>query len=251
MADSSLSITKTELDIFLADHLGWGRTAANWGTTNQARIDQARDSGLSRFYMEHDWSFLRIVTSLTTTADQAADDLPDAFGSLFVPFAFAANKGYTPPVQRPVAFIEDRISESDSSSTPKYYAINAKAQTGVAGTRYEVLWYPYPDEAFVFTYGYEVQRDALTSSYPYPAGTSEGRQALMWACLAEAEAMWNDGIGIGEQKYADALPKALAKDGRRKTGNLGFSRDGSDGIRIRGRYDDQTPRSLIDGSLPS
>jgi hypothetical protein len=75
MAESTLSISRTELRVRIAEFLGYGRTAANWSTDQSSVIDEVLDSGLRRFYFPpaiegyafngHEWTFLKPVDTIT------------------------------------------------------------------------------------------------------------------------------------------------------------------------------------------
>ena len=250
MAESTLAVTKTELDIAIADFLGWGRTSGNWSTAQQNRINQARDEGLARFYAAHQWNFLSPATTLTLTADDYTYDLPADFGSMVGDFNYAADESYPQLVQRSPQWIREQLALSDSSGVPAYFAIESKTQTGEsAGTRWQALLCPPPQEAWVLHYRYSILRDALSSSYPYPAGGAATRSALMASCLAYADALWNDGVGQWENRYQqELLPLAIKQDGLTRPANLGQMRERSDGQEYERNIDRY---SYYNGVLPS
>lgn len=239
MTESTLSVGKTEIDRQIADFLGYSRTSTDWTDLQQARVDDARKSGLSDFYSAWDWTFLSPNTTLTMTADSGSSDLPDDFGSMRETFYYAADIGYAPLILTSVGEIKKMISATDSSGITRYAAISAKSQTGVSGSRYEALWYPYPDTAYVLTYGYNVLRNDLTAALPYPAGGAAHRETVLAACLAAADRLWNDNQGGWEARFRERLQLSIRNDGRLKAGNLGPNRDRSDGPRygfVRNNY---------------
>jgi len=229
MAESSLSVGKTEIDAAIGVFLGFGRTSADWSTEQQYKIDDARNAGVARFYSERDWNFLSPTTTLTCVADDYAYDMPDDFGTMREDFYFAADKGYAPLTQRPPGYILSRITASDTSGVPTYYAFRPKAQTGTTGTRWELLLYPPPQDTYVLSYRYTVLRDALSATYPYPAGGAACREAIIACCLAAAERMFNDSVGVQEGYYQSQLVLAIRLDGRSQTKSFGMMQDGSDG----------------------
>lgn len=248
MAESSLSVGKTEIDAAIGVYLGFGRTSGDWSTEQQYKIDDARNAGVSRFYNERDWNFLSPTTTLTCTADDYTYDLPDDFGSMREDFYFAADKGYAPLTQRPPGYVLGRITDSDTSGVPTYYAIRVKSQTGASGTRWELLLYPPPQEAYVLSYRYTVLRDALSSTYPYPAGGAACREAIIAACLAAAERLFNDVIAMQESYYQQQLMLAIRYDARTQAKSFGQMRDSSDGPggALPGDH-----YAYINGALPS
>lgn len=230
MAESSLSVSKTELDIFIADFLGYGRTSTSWSTDQQARIDQARDEGLSRFYNARNWNFLSPATTLTLTVGDYTYDLEDDFGSMATNFNYPADESYSPLTQRNSQWIREQIAMSDTNGIPAFFAVEPKTQTGSTGTRWQVLLYPPPQTAWVMPYRYNILRNALTSTYPYPAGGAAMRTAISGSCLAYADAFWNDNVGGWEQRYqAELLPAAIRADGLTHAHSLGGMEENSDG----------------------
>jgi hypothetical protein len=230
MAQSTLSVTRVELRKIIGHYMGYTRDSANWssGSTEEADIAQALDEGTSRFYNERDWSFMSPATTVTTTIADGNDTLPDNFGSMRGDFYYAANKGYAPPRRVSPEEIYRMRTTSNYNGVMAFYAINPISMTGASGQTYEVLWYPLPDAAYVMTYRYNVLRDALSASYPYPAGGAAFRNALIEVCLAAAEMMLNRQDGH-EQRYQMFLAQAIRYDGRNSARTVGYNSDGSDG----------------------
>jgi hypothetical protein len=227
MADSTLAVTKTELDVLIGFHLGYGRTSDNWSTSQQSDIDDARDFAVSRIYAEHDWSFMSPVTTIDTTADDDEQDLPDDFGYIREGFFFESDLGYAPPRQVSPGMIYDRLSMSSASGVMEYFAIETKTQTGAAGTRWQVLWSPPPDDAYTMTYRYKVDRNALSDTYPYPAGGAMFRNCLIECCYAAADLQFRQEVGVHEQMYAKLLEQCKRNDAMNKSPNLGLNLDRS------------------------
>lgn len=228
MAESSLSIGKTEIDKFIANFLGYGRTSASWTTAQTADIDQARDAGVARFYGEKDWFFLSPPTTLTTVASDYDQDLPDDFGSFRETFYWPVDQGYSPIIQTSVGKIRELRTQTSSNGIMTHFALNPKTQTGASGTRWEVLWYPTPDAVYAMPYRYNVLRDALSATYPYPAGGMAVREAIVEACLAAADLLINDAVGAHEQMYQVHLQRAKQQDERTQPRTLGQNDDYSD-----------------------
>lgn len=76
IAESSLSLGLPELRVEVAYKCGYGRTFASLSATQQDIVDKIVNSGVRQFYNhpivpnhpKHEWSFLKPVTSLTTSA---------------------------------------------------------------------------------------------------------------------------------------------------------------------------------------
>jgi len=76
MAESTLSITYSELRLAIAHYLGMTLTASSWTTNEEAMIAMVLKSALRQFYFPppvnnerpHEWSFLKPVTTMDTIA---------------------------------------------------------------------------------------------------------------------------------------------------------------------------------------
>jgi len=249
MADSTLALTRTELRIEIADLLGYSRTAGNWSVEEGNIIDRCLNEGTSRFYGEKTWNWLRVKTTILTVAADYDQDLPDNFLELIGDtFEYAANIGYAPVQRTSPERIYELLSQSSGSGTMQWFAIEAKTQTGATGTRYQVIWYPPPSTAYTMTYRYRLDRDALSASYPYPAGGVASRNAILEACLAAAEAKL-DRIGLHEQRYRMFLEQALRADAANSPPYIGQAVQGA-----TGRFDPLQANdhyATYNGSLPS
>jgi len=322
MSESTLAVSKTEVDALLGSYLGYTRTSTNWSTEDQSVIDQCRDAGLVRFYNEYDWTFIAPSTTITfwptvtgtitgqavysspsstitasaakffpsmvghsITYDDSSTDyvitaytsstvivvtgdssseksgdtftitatndgdfrLPDDFGSLRDTLHFEENLGYAPLNIVSVAEVRRRITASSSTGVPMYAAIDPVANSGSTGQRINLICAPPPSSEFTMYYRYNVLKNALATSYTYPAGGAAHRNTLIEACLAEAEVFENDAAGIHEQKYQQALVRSKRIDGKNGPRNLGPMYDAS----VRKRYWSNGSTHTYDGSVPT
>ena len=71
--------------------LGYGRTSTDWTTAETAEINRYVQGGVRQFYYppaiegvpaNYEWTFLSPTTTLTTTADDEDQDMPDDFGRM-------------------------------------------------------------------------------------------------------------------------------------------------------------------------
>jgi len=315
MSESTFAVTKTELDQRIAHYLGYGRTAANWTTTQTADIDEARDSGLSRFYNERNWVFLSPTATITFWVALAADTatvtasgttvtastasfyasmvgksivitgdatyvitaytsstvitiasastasgatfaiahsnsfrLPDNFGSMEDTFYYEADKGYAPLQITGIGRVHDMITMSDATGIPQFVAIGVESTDGTAGQRLEARPWPIPDTNYTMTYRYNILRDALTSTYLYPAGGAAHRNTLIQACRASAELQFEHEAGVQEQAYQMFLAQSVKADNALRPDNLGYN---SDGLTGTGRVFLPSRQCLYDGAVGS
>jgi hypothetical protein len=303
MAESSLSLTLTELQTALADYL---RTTY---TLSSTLIDPIIKSGLRQFYFPvalgekyaHQWSFLRPTTTLTTNAPYstgtvtivagvatlasgtfpswAADGeliidgetysvasrdsgtqvtldntsvaasagteyqliaavytLPDAFGGLISPLTWQPGQTeWTTLVQTSEQSIRTRRQYVDIVEAPQRFAIRPKTFTAATGQRYELMFDPVPDAAYIFTYTYRVRPDTLGSA-EYPYGGMEHSETILASCLSAAELRRNDAHGPFHAQFLERLQASISFD--REVGapaTLGCDGDW-EGMNISGDY---------------
>lgn len=77
MAESSLSLGFSDLQAEIGVFVGWGYDSANWTAAQTAQIERIIQAAVRKVYFPqsmgdpmifHDWSWLRVITSLTTQA---------------------------------------------------------------------------------------------------------------------------------------------------------------------------------------
>lgn len=234
MAESTLSVSLTDIDEAISSYLGYGWDTSILTTDEDNDVSWCRKRGLARFYRDHDWSFMSPVATLTTALGDYDQDLPDDFGYMRDKFFFPSDSGHAPVTITSTGKIMEMRSRSAGSGPMQYAAINPKAITvteGVpsAGQRFEVIFYPAPDKAYVMTYRYSRMMNALTEGAPYPYGGAMHADTIIEACLAAAELTKNDELGAHEQRYRELLSVSIINDARMKPSNLGYNGDTSSG----------------------
>lgn len=226
MAESTLSITYTDLQEEVGRYLGWNETIANWTATNTADFLRILKGGLRKFYLpgppnpgepEHQWSFLRVNATITLAVGDADYDLPDACDGRVVDgsvgYASGANERRLSKTDE--AAIRMLQANEPVSGTPVYYAVRAKAHAPTTGQRYEMLVYPTPSQAKVIHYSYQTLPDAITSTNIYPHGGAAYSQVILEAILSEAERLLDDDPhGPHQKRFELLLGAAIAKDKR-------------------------------------
>ncbi len=198
-----------------------------------ARVDMAVQSGLRRAYAAHDWSFLEPATTLTTVAGTGAYDAPAEFGgTIYGDMTFADDSGsYHAVILVSEGQIVKNWQDSTSTGRPMLCATRYKSSTGSAGQRHEILLDPIPDAVYALTYVYPALKNKLTANNPYPLGGMIHSEMFMEACLAAAELLDDNEIGIHEARYREALERSKARDNDIRTpGTMGFNRDGGPGL---------------------
>jgi hypothetical protein len=301
--DSDTQLTLDDLSISLTGGSLW--ELHPWTDNDLTDIDTSIIRGVRQFYAAYQWSFLRQLVSLNTSApyetgtitvvdgivtlavgtwpswadegelvvdgisypvdsrdsdtqitldDTTADvdagtsyslvrpqqSLPDHYGGFEGPLTYRpGTTGFYEPIQimSEVQLREARM-HSDTVGRPRRAFIRPKSSDGAGGQRWEIGWYPVPDDAH-FLYGkMRVHPNRLTFSRPCPLGGMVHGEAILESCLAIAESKLDDTIGVHQQRYQLALASSIELDKRCHTPEyLGVNRDPSD--RHDGHYLDR------------
>jgi len=216
MAESSLSIQKSDIDQAVARYLGLTTVLADLDATEQA----------IRFYAERDWVMLEPLTTLDTTVGEFEVALPDDFGGIVGSMHHAPNTGYRTLKEVGVGDIINFRSDSLNTSIPEYVAFVPEATDGSTGQRWKALFYPTPDATYELTYQYTRFGDDLLNADSYPPGGAIHRNTIIEACLSAAENRNNDSMGLHEQRYQMRLAQSIAADNRVRPANIGYCGDG-------------------------
>lgn len=308
MAESTLSIAYADLVADLERY--YGVAAGDLSTV----IDRRLRDGLRRFYMAHDWKFLRPRATLNTVAPyttgaivvvagvvtltggtfpswaasavlinnnisykvstrdgntqvtledvsvaidagssyelvQVYYDLPDSFsGELLGPLTYhpGLNESYIP-----VDVVDERqlrVSRqfADNTCAPWRAAILPKTFDPTVGERWQITFFPLPDDIYQFTYRYRVHPDKLTSTNKYSWGGMIHGETIRLAVLATAELDRMDGMaGAYTQQYEMALQRSILRDNANSPESMGLITDPGEGL-----FSDDAAWSRIDRGSP-
>lgn len=247
MAESTLSKTYDDLRLAVARYLDFATSSAdldNMDDRQDAVIEDCVVGGISQFYYppagsgeSHRWTFLRPVAQLSLTADDGEYDLPDNFESIVGSFTFSdtSSPSWEIPVIPETTVRRLRAQSDDSTGYPQYAAIRPKSHDGTTGQRFEVVFYPVPNESMTLEYRYVVQANALTDSAGYPFGGGSHSQTIEESCLAFAEHRYDDSATTHHQeRFFQLLQASISRDRRQcgpsiigYNGDNGSWRDGS------------------------
>lgn len=252
MPESTFSLTKRELKGEVARYLGYGggggkdSRTATLDAEQLKDVEQAVSSGLRQFYWPppvggaaHEWSWLRPTTTLTTEADQDDYDLPASFGGIEGDLTFSTDDDGYHSVK---VTSEERIRElrqvvTDYSGYPTEAAVRPKDANGGDGTRWELMLWPCPDQAYTLSYRYNALPDNLSDEDSIPLGGAQYAEIVLQSCLASAERRYDEHeSGYHQQKYHELLMAAIEHDRKSQTPNrLGYNGDWSDST-VRTRH---------------
>ena len=82
MAESTLTLSYTDLIEMVGRYLGYGGSSSNWSTDQTNRVDDLIQTGIRQFYYPpppfagHRWTFLHPVTSITGWATASGSRQP-------------------------------------------------------------------------------------------------------------------------------------------------------------------------------
>jgi hypothetical protein len=162
---------------------------------------------------------LELAVAWAETTETASDyllqhdgnyDMPDDFGGLNGPMVVESDN-YKPNITmvgegqiRTLRQQAPYAVNSGSTTTPFYVAIRPKEHTvTTTGQRFEILFYPLPNDAYTFSYVKRILPEMLIdTSLEYPYGGAEHAETILTACLSVAEEQEN-GNQLGGNKVYD------------------------------------------------
>jgi hypothetical protein len=230
-------VNYTTLKVAVGRFLGYSPTEGNWTAGELADVDAYVQAGVRQFYyppaMEGvepgwDWSFMRPTTTLATTADDAAQDLPSSLGRVMGDFYYDEADYRRSVVQVSEAKILASLSRSEDTGPPQIACVRFKDQVSGSAQVVEVAWWPIPDDAYTLTYRYEARSGKLTGVSPYPLGAQRYAELITESCLAIAEQRGNDEAGLHTAAFHALLLAGIAldrKQGARHFGPMGGARE--------------------------
>lgn len=168
------------------------------------------------------------ATARSYSLAQYVYDLPDDWaGNVTEEFTYPSGVSIAYRPVRIVAESQIRVLRQSNtwSGQPELAAIRPKAGTGTTGQRWEVLFYPHPDQAYTLNYRYRSNPNMMTAALPYPLGGMQFAGLLIESCLAVAEEKVNDVSNLHRAKFQELLMSAVDLDERRtSTFTLGRNR---------------------------
>ena len=177
MAESTLSLRRDDLRKAAAIVLGYGVSADGWDAEQLSMLDYVIADGLREFYYPgtegtaepYEWSFLRKMGTITTSASDYDYTLPDDCAGIIRRMVFTSGAQSGSVIQMvDMDYVRHmRHVEEQQNGIPTVAAVRVVATTvdSSAGQRWEVLLYPTPNAAFKIEYQYPALPNA-------PSGTA-------------------------------------------------------------------------------
>jgi hypothetical protein len=209
-AESALDVTYTDLMRHVGQYLGFGWDQTQWTRDQNGQADDLVQSGIRQFYSPpplpsqmqglaetitstpgpaHQWTFLRLNQTTTTSPGNAMMTLPADFSGRFdgdITFAAGSQKVHIKLIS------DDRLRDLQAANTtegpPQYVAIRSNSTIGTARQTWEALLYPTPDQGYALNFRYITIPPRISPTNPYPLGGVLHAQTVLASCLAAAEA---------------------------------------------------------------
>lgn len=249
--ESTLSLKKADFEAKVGVFLGYGRGAnfgdSAWTARQEAVISDCVESGLRQFYFpppieganSFDWSFLKPYAFLTLPSGEFEVPLHDDFGGPEGQLTIDSGTGSNPykiPFQHEAKVKEAQAGSPNQTGRPLIVAVAPiKGTTARASQRFKLAVFPTADVTYSLAFAYYLVPDALTGVRPYCYGGAAHTETILESCLAIAEQRLDDAVSVHTMKFKERLAASIAFDRRLKPQRLGYNRDGSDGLDVRGR----------------
>lgn len=267
MTESTLALDFEDLILRVAEHLGLAVYAASTAAaipTDVHDLDLCKrlvNEGWRRFYNSNPkWNWpdrnIDITMDSAGTTDRVVDEtiwryyMPDGFyGHVLSPFTYAENEGKGPIIEVREDQIRDKHAHATTTDWPREYAL--RRLTDDPKRRWEMIVWPGPSANDVLTGRVRLYPNRLIELTDKPNAGVEFDEAIVAACLAQAENEKEDAQAIKESQWAEALTRAVAIDQGSAPRRLGYNADGSDGPRERGRtwFNGVDTYTNIDGTV--
>lgn len=246
MAESTLALTRNELEGAIGWFLGFGYGLANgdtaWTTQQQAMITAARRAGLRSFYTAsaglmdgtdgYEWSFLRPQASLALASGGNTVQLPEDYQGIEgrLSITSSATTVYRPVPVVGIGLVQEQYARMPSlTGWPMMCAIQPiRAPSAIKGQRFQLYFYPLADQAYTVVFQYHINPQDISTEMVYPYGGAAHSETIIAACLAAAEQRQDDAAGVQTQRYQALLQGSIALDRRNKPQLNGYCGDNSD-----------------------
>jgi hypothetical protein len=141
-------------------------------------------------------------------------DLPSDFAQFNGPLTYRpGDNGFSCSIQqRPEHWIRERRQVNDYTGRPEYFALRPKTHDPTVGQRWEVSFYPVPDDDYVLSYSYRVDADTLSAVDKYALGGPPHAETMRCAIMAACELSVEGVHGVWRQQYLQRLLASVAFD---------------------------------------
>lgn len=244
MSESTLAMAKKDFQVKTAVYLGWGRGAdygePAWSDFQTYHLKEFVDTACREFYwpalpggQAYDWSFMRPVLTLQLPLGVVTLPLPDDFGGMEgeLTLSVATNNRYLPVPFVNVGQVYERFSSDPQAvGYPIMVCVDPlKESPGPSGQRFQLHFWPTPDQVYQVQFQYYLLPDALSDDSPYAYGGASHTQTILQGCKAAAETALDD-IPDGPHRalFRERLLASIEQDRRMKPQLMPYNGDRSD-----------------------
>lgn len=218
MSESTLTLTGADIKRHIGRFLGINRDLTKWTTENTTDVTDLIKSGERQLYGAHNWSFLTVVSAITTGNGTSTYDLPDDFsGFLDRELSISSTKSWAVKI-KPVEMVLEQIETYGTSmptgiTQPLMAAVKPKVSFAPAtGQRWQIQFWPTPTATLSVVGRYRSIPNTIDDDSHYPMGGQPFAQLLLESCLAAAEEQMNDEDGVHRARFNELLAAAIASD---------------------------------------
>lgn len=248
-ATGTLAITEDDATVTLSDGIFPSWTATH-GTLVVGTTEYAIDSRTDDTHLELSavWPEDTITAEEYTLRHNGNYDMDEDFGGMdgrYLTHGEGVNKPDILIVNE--ATIRKMRASTTSRGEPQNVAIRPKntTVTSSVGQRFEVMFYPIPNDAYTLYYRKIVQIGVVTSILAYPLGGMAYGEAILASCLAVAEQQENGVRGPEWESFISNLTSAIQEDmTAMQTDYHGYNSDDSDAIHRKGRGRHRDPNVI-------
>ena len=185
-------------------------------------IEDCMNDAMRRVYSAHNWSFLRPVAEVTTTADDpeiAMDAAFDAVANDSELDVVPSDDCFYPPVQwRHDSTIRQlQANYPDETDRPVFYTVRTVSFDPTVGSRKVLVLYPTPDAVYTLKVPMILRPLLLDETNIYPIGGEVLSQVILEACLAAAEHNFEEREHVHEKRFQELIGLAIREDQERSS----------------------------------
>jgi hypothetical protein len=240
MANTSLELSRADIERYLARHLGWHPERGEWDATTQADADAIIGQGLRWFYnpivlpgekVAHQWSFMKPTYRFSTVSGQTEYDLPDDFAGIEDRLTYHRSDSAICEVQHTSEYRIRSLKQSNDAGVvrtgyPELFAVMPHESTAEQPQRYYLILWPSPAGAYELEAPYTSNPLLITGEKPYPLGGQPHAETILAAILAAAESNLEGKRDLRGVEFVERLAGSVSIDRRASApANYGLNLD--------------------------
>jgi hypothetical protein len=198
--------------------LGLGYDRAQWDHEKVGMVESIVQRGYLQFCFPppvgeeappHQWSFLTPLKTLDLASGTSTYELPSDFTGLSGDFTYQSGTSTFRIPLVPESKLRQLFATASQSGSPRYAAIRPKVAND-AEQRYEVVFYPTPNESATVEYRHTIVPEPLTETNQWPLGGRQMAEAILESCLSIAQE--TAGAQTSSERWMRKLSAAIQFD---------------------------------------